>query len=289
MIFFGLSLAAVAGLVSAYRALTRSPDPARNVIRHPRWRRLAAFLARAGVRGQAAPGAFIALSLGTAAAGGLASYLLLDWTLPALVGALVGALAPGLYFERRGRRKRGELQAALVDAIGQLRASLGGGQSVQQALAALARTGPASLRPDFADLARDLPRHGVVPALRRMQARLADPLFDTFASALIINDRIGGRQIGPVLEQLARAACAELLLQEESRAQQASTVLQARIIAALPWGLLVLIRQANPVYLAPFDSIEGQLLLLACGAVTVVAYRAMLWLGRLPGEGRVPQ
>ena len=285
MILFGLSLFAIAGLVSAYRALTRPVGNARVAGHRGGWR-LAAFLERAGVRGQAAPGAFVALSLGTAAAGGLACYLLLDWALLALVGAGVGLVAPGLYFERRGRRKRGEMQAALVDAIGQLRASLAGGQSVQQALVALARTGPLPLRPEFADLARDLPRHGVVPALRLMQARLADPLFDTFAGALVINDRIGGRQIGPVLEQLARAARAELLLQEESRAQQASTVLQARIIAALPWALLVLIREANPGYLAPFDGPEGQLLLVVCGVVTAVAYRAMLWLGRLPGEGR---
>lgn len=288
MILFGLSLVAIAGLVSAFRALTRPTGdvrPADNQAGH----RLAAFLERAGVRGQAASGAFIALSLGSAAACGLATYLLLDWALLALVGAGIGLVAPGLYFERRGRRRRGELQVALVDAIGQLRASLAGGQSVQQSLVALARTGPAPLRPEFADLARDLPRHGVVPALRRMQARLADPLFDTFASALIINDRIGGRQLGPVLEQLARAARAELLLQEESRAQQASTVLQARIIAALPWLLLVLIREANPGYLAPFDGTGGQLILLACGVVTVVAYRAMLLLGRLPGEERVLQ
>lgn len=288
MILVGLALVAIAGLVSAFRAITRPADGAR-LAEQRLGRRLAAFLERAGVRGQAATGAFVALSLGAAVAGGLISYLLLDWALLALVGAGAGLVAPGLYFARRGRRRRGELQVALVDAIGQLRASLAGGQSVQQALAALARTGPAPLRPEFADLARDLTRHGVVPALRRMQARLADPLFDTFASALIINDRIGGRQIGPVLGQLARAARAELLLQEESRAQQASTVLQARIIAALPWALLLLIREANPGYLAPFDGAVGQLLLLACGAVTVVAYRAMLWLGRLPGEGRVLQ
>ncbi len=99
MILFGLSLFAIAGLVSAYRALTRPVGNARVAGHRGGWR-LAAFLERAGVRGQAAPGAFVALSLGTAAAGGLACYLLLDWALLALVGAGVGLVAPGLYFER---------------------------------------------------------------------------------------------------------------------------------------------------------------------------------------------
>lgn len=287
MIQLGLATVAIAGVVSAFSALTRSPALATGSRRAGLWEmRLADLLAGAGVRGAVTPWAFVALSLAVAIASGAFAYLTLRWAVLGLAAGALGALAPGLYFGRRRERRHGELQGALVDAIGQLRAGLIGGQSVQQALVELARIGPAPLRSDFADLARDLRRDGVPEALRRMRERLADPLVDTFASTLIMNDRIGGRQIGPVLEQLARAARAELLIQEEMRAQQASTVLQARIIAALPWVLLVLIRGANPDYLAPFDGVAGQLILLACGAATVAAYRAMIWLGRLPGEER---
>lgn len=288
MIFLALAVAAIAGVVSAYGALTRSPAAMSGRRGVPRWRqRLMAFLARAGVGGAPSPWAFVTLSLGAGVITGVIAHLTLRWALVDVSAAVVGAAAPTLYFSRRQERRRGELQAALVDAIGQLRASLAGGRSVQQALADLATAGPAPLRPAFGDLARDLWHYGVAAALRRMRARMADPVFDTFAAALIMNDRIGGRQIGPVLDQLARAARAELLLRDEARAQQASTVLQARIIAALPWTLLVLIRAANPGYLAPFDSAAGQLILLACGAVTIAAYRAMVWLGRPPGEERV--
>jgi len=287
VILLGLAVVAIAGVVSAFGALTRPQASARVSRPAGHWElRLAELLAGAGVRGAVTPWAFVALSLAAASVSGTLAYLTLRWTVLGLSAGALGALAPGLYFSRRRERRRGELQGALVDAIGQLRAGLAGGQSVQQALVELARIGPAPLRADFADLARDLRRDGVQGALRRMRERLADPLVDTFASALIMNDRIGGRQIGPVLEQLARAARAEILIQEEMRAQQASTVLQARIIAALPWVLLVLIRGANPGYLAPFDGIAGQLILLACGAVTAAAYRAMIWLGRLPGEER---
>lgn len=287
MILLGLATVAIAGVVGAFGALTRPTVPAGGSRRAGRWEvRLADLLAGAGVRGAVTPLAFVALSLAAGLVGGVLAYLALHWAVLGLAIGAIGALAPGLYFGRRRERRHGELQGALVDAIGQLRAGLAGGQSVQQALVELARIGPAPLRADFADLARDLRRDGVPEALRRMRERLADPLVDTFASALIMNDRIGGRQIGPVLEQLARAARAELLIQEEMRAQQASTVLQARIIAALPWVLLVLIRGANPGYLAPFDGVAGQLILLVCGAATVAAYRAMIWLGRLPGEER---
>ncbi len=286
MVLLGLAFVAVAGMVSAYSALTRPEGTAPRGPSRPE-ARLADFLAGAGVHGTVAPRTFVALSVVVGIVGGNLAYLTLRWALPSLVAGALVAAAPGLYFERRRERRRGELQSALVDAIGGLRAGLTGGQSVQQALGDLARSGPPALRPEFEDLARDLRRHGVVPALRRMQARLADPLVDTFVGALAMNDRIGGRQIGPVLEQLARAARAELLLQEEARAQQASTVLQARIIAAMPWILLVLIRTANPGYLAPFDDLAGQAILLACGVATVAAYRAMVWLGRLPGEERV--
>lgn len=288
MILLCLGLTATIGLASTCRALARSRVAREGGDRRARWeRRLAEFLTRAGVRGTVSPWAFVALSLASAAFTGGSAFLLLAWPLIALVAAVAGLALPGLYFDRRRERREGEMRGALVDAIDQLRASLGGGQSVQQGLAELARSGPAPLRPAFGDLARELQRYGVTPALRRMQTRLADPLVDTFASALIMNDRIGGRQIGPVLEQLARAARAELLLKEEARAQQASIVLQARAIAAMPWLLLVLLREANRGYLAPFDSGTGQAILVLCGAATVIAYRAMRWLGRLPDEGRV--
>lgn len=288
MIFLALAITALAGTANTYRVLTNPVAPAGHRD-PPGWeRRLTTFLEQAGVRQGVKPWAFVALSLGAGVLSGSVAYLTLHWAIIGSLGAVAGSAAPTVYFGRRQERRRGELQAALVDAIGQLRASLTGGRSVQQALGDLARVGPAPLRSEFADLARDLQRHGVTPALRRMQARLADPLFDTFASALIMNDRIGGRQIGPILDQLSRAARAELLLQDEARAQQTSTVLQARIIAALPWSLLLLIRAANPDYLAPFNRAVGQLTLLACGAVTIAAYRAMVWLGRLPGEERLP-
>src|SRR5439155_13890204 len=101
--------------------------------------------------------------------------------------------APFAYFLQRADRRRAALQDALVQAIEQLRDGIRGGFSMQEGLAALARSGPEALRPEFGMLARETRLAGFEVALGSMRERLADPIFDTVASALLLSDRLGGR------------------------------------------------------------------------------------------------
>src|SRR5207248_1136995 len=158
------------------------------------------------------------------------------------------------YYLQRHDRRRAAVQRALVEAIGQLRDGIRTGLSVPEALRGLAESGPEVLRPEFARLVRELGMAPFEDALSGMQARLADPLFDTVAAALLLNDRIGGRNVSQVLDRLAHATREQLRVQEELRAYQARNVLSARIVAAVPLVVLVVIRQINPAYLAVFDT-----------------------------------
>jgi tight adherence protein B len=171
--------------------------------------------------------------------------------------------------------------------MAQLRDSIATGFSVQEGLVALARNGPEALRPEFATLAREMRLLGFAPALGAMRERLADPVFDVVAASLLLNDRLGGRNVSQVLDRLAHATRAQLLVQEELQAFQARNVLSARIVAAVPLVLLVVIRNLNPRYLALFDDWSGQLLLLGCLGSIAVGYLGMLWITRLPDEPRV--
>ena len=283
-----LALTFNAAILLLYQGLTSSQRaPSRpSVAASRRWRRLVDFLARAGVRG-VSPRDFAVFSLGAGALAGAAAQLLLGWPLVSLLAAVLGLVAPAVYYIQRHDRRRATLQAALVEAIGQLRDGIRAGLGVQEALAGLARSGPEALRPEFAALVRDIRLGGFAPALAALQERLADPLVDTTVAALLLNDALGGRNVGQVLDHLARATRAELRVQEEIRAYQARTVLQARIVAAIPLAALVGIRKVNPGYLAVFNGVEGQLVLAGCLASTALGYAAMLWLTRLPGEERV--
>ena len=234
-----------------------------------------------------APRDFVLFSLAAGLVAGLLAQLLLGWPVVSLLAALFGLLAPLAYYVQRHDRRRAALQAALVEAMAQLRDAIRTGLSVQDALVGLARTGPETLRPEFATLVRETMLMGSEAALTAMRDRLADPLFDVVATTLILNDRLGGRNVSQVLDRLAHATREQLRIQDELRAHQAQTVFSARVVAALPLVVLIIIRQINPRYLAIFNDASGQLLLALCLLSIVVGYASMLWITRLPGERRI--
>jgi tight adherence protein B len=206
-----------------------------------------------------------------------------------LLAAGLGATAPFAYYVHRHDTRRAIVQRALADATGQLRDAIRTGLSVQEALVGIARSGPEALRPELATLVREIRLLGFEPALAATRERFADPVFDVVAASLLLNDRLGGRNVSQVLDRLAHATRAQLRVQEELRAYQARTVLSARVIAAVPLVVLIGIRNVNPRYLAMFNDWSGQILLAACVASVAFGYAAMLWIARLPGEPRVLQ
>ena len=195
--------------------------------------RLDAFLEEAGVEGVSTRD-FLLLSVGAGAALAVAVQLALGWPVVTAAAFLVGLALPVWYFRQRREARRDVIQAALAEAVDALRSAVRAGMSVEEGLASLARSGPEPLRPALGELVRDLRLSGLEEAVRRTQERLADPVFDTVAAALVMSHRVGGRNLTVVLEGLGRSVRQAVQVQREVRAQQAKNVLSARIIAALP-------------------------------------------------------
>lgn len=279
----GLLIALSAGLsvLLIYLSATRRPAADGTSAPSPLGTRLTDFLREAGAEG-VHPRDFLVVSLAVGGAVGGAAWLVLGWPLVAVGAGLAGTALPAWYLRHRRDVRRAELQAALADAVDALRSSVRVGMSVEEALAALAHQGPAPLRPALGELARDLRLAGFEAAITRARDHLADPVFDTVAAALLMAHRVGGRNLGPVLDSLERAVRGATRVEREVRAQQAKNVLSARIIAALPLGLVVAIRGLNPAYLDPFTEPAGQLLLAGCILSVATGYALMLRAARLP-------
>jgi tight adherence protein B len=278
-----LSLALASGVYLTFEGLAR---PREHVLSSVRVHAVAEFLVRAGLH-DVTPRDFFLFSVASGGLAALLAQLFLGWGLVSVLVGGLGLLAPFAYYIRRHDRRRAAVEDALVEAIEQLRDAIRTGLSVPEALAGLARTGPAALRTDFSRLTRDARLVGFDAALASMRDRLADPVFDVVATALVVNDRLGGRQVSQLLDHLAEATRAQLRIQHEVRAQQGRTVLSARIVAAAPLVALVGLRATNPRYLSIFDSGWGQMVLLACALSIGLGYAAMLYLTRLPGQRRV--
>ena len=278
-----LSLALAGGVYLTFDGLVR---PRERLLGPLRLQAAREFLIRAGLHDVTARD-FCFFSIASGGLSALVAQLFLGWgAVSGLIGGL-GLLAPYAYYVRRHDRRRSAIQDALVEAIEQLRDAIRTGLSVQDALGGLARTGPEALRAEFASLSRDARLLGFDSALAAMRDRLADPVFDMVACALAINDRLGGRLVSQVLDRLAEATRAQLRIEHEVRALQGRTVLSARIVAAAPLIALVGLRASSPRYLAIFDSLSGQMVLLGCAASIALGYAAMLYLTRLPGQRRV--
>ena len=278
-----MSVALAAGVYLTYDGLARPKERVRGV---PQLRAVREFLVRAGLR-DVTPRDFVLFSVAAGALTTLVAQLFLGWSAVSALAGAAGMLAPYVYYMRRHDRRRLAIQEALIEAIEQLRDGIRSGLSVQEALAGLARTGPEALRAEFSTLTREARLLGFDGALGAMRDRLADPVFDVVAAALVINDRLGGRQVSHVLDRLAEATRAQLRIQQEVRAQQGRTVLSARIVAAAPLVALVGLRATNPRYLTIFDSLTGQMVLVGCAVSIALGYMAMLYLTRLPGQRRV--
>jgi len=281
-----LSLTLGLGVLLVFLSLTSRPDETGKEQRPSAAAHLEEFLRQAGVEGVGGRD-FLLLSAGAGAAAAGAAQLTLGWPVVSVAAFVVGAALPAWYFRQRGERRRAAVQAALADAVDALRAAVRTGMSVEEGLVSLARHGPEVLRPALSELSRDLRLSGFEEAVRRCQERLADPVFDTVAAALVMAHRVGGRNLSTVLDGLGRSVRQAVQVQREVRAEQAKNVLSARIVAALPLVLIFAVRGINPGYLDVFSSPLGQALLAVCLLSVAIGYAAMLWSTRLPGDERV--
>ncbi len=281
-----LSLTLGLGVLLIYLSATSRAGETDKEERQSATARLEEFLRQAGVEGVGTRD-FLLLSAGAGAAAATAAQLALGWPVVSAAAFLVGLALPAWYFRQRAERRRAAVQAALADAVDVLRAAVRTGMSVEEGLVSLARNGPEVLRPALSDLSRDLRLSGFEEAVRRAQDRLADPVFDTVAAALVTSHRVGGRNLSTVLDGLGRSVRQAVQVQREVRAQQAKNVLSARIVAALPLVLIFAVRGINPGYLDVFSSPTGQALLALSLLSVAVGYAAMLWATRLPGDERV--
>lgn len=248
-------------------------------------RGLAVVLRQAGMA-RVVPAVLVAVCVALGVVAGMLVIALTGvWGLGAAAGLLAGIL-PVAGISARARRRRRAVRAAWPDLVDHLVASLRAGVPLAAAVGDLASVGAPETRSAFAEFEQRVQASGVVgPALDDLKAALADPVGDRVVETLRLAREVGGTELPAVLRSLAAALRADTAVRAEAEARQSWVVVAARLGVAAPWVVLLLIA-SRPEAAAAYNS-PGGLALVAGGlVVTVVAYRLMLALGRLPEERR---
>lgn len=204
----------------------------------------------------------------------------------AALAATAAATAPLVFLRSRRLRLRKVRRQLWPDVCDLLIASIRVGLSLPDAVASLAESSPAMMRPAFVVFARDLRATGrFETSLDRLKISLADPIADRIIETLRMARQVGGTELSGVLRALSSSVRADAALRGEVEARQ-SWIRGAAVLGSVaPWvilGLLVL----RPEGAAAYGTSEGVLVICLGAAVSVVAYRIMIRIGRLPEPGR---
>jgi tight adherence protein B len=201
-------------------------------------------------------------------------------------GIMAGALPISLV-RMRARKRRNKLRDLWPDVVDNITSGVRAGLALPEALSQLSVRGPAELRPAFAAFAEDYRTTGRFhDCLDRLKDRLSDPVGDRIVESLRIAREVGGSDLGKLLRTLSSFLREDARTRSELETRQSWTTNAARLAAGAPWVILGLLA-LNGSSLQAYSSPTGWLVLAIGAGLCIVAYRAMVWIGRLPEEERV--
>jgi tight adherence protein B len=205
----------------------------------------------------------------------------------ALCFSVMAGAMPLSVVRTRARKRRNKLRDLWPDVVDNITSGVRAGLALPEALAQLAVRGPAELRPAFVAFAEDYRTTGRFhDCLDRLKERLSDPVGDRIVESLRIAREVGGSDLGKLLRALSSFLREDARTRAELETRQGWTVNAARLAAAAPWVVLGLLA-LNGSSLAAYSSPTGWVVLAVGAGLCVVAYRVMIWVGRLPDEERV--
>jgi tight adherence protein B len=243
-------------------------------------------LAQAGVANVSVRG-LVSWSLGIGVVVALMVAVLTSVPAIAVCFGVMAGWAPIALVRFRARRRRAALRELWPDAVDNLTSAVRAGLSLPEAVSQLGLRGPEELRPAFSAFAEDYRATGrFADCLDRLKERLADPTADRLVEALRLAREVGGRDLGHLLRTLASFLREDARTRGELEARQGWTVNGARLAVAAPWIVLALMATRHQAVVA-YDRPAGAMVLALGSACSLLAYRVMLRIGRLPEEERV--
>jgi tight adherence protein B len=200
-------------------------------------------------------------------------------------GVLVLCVPAGVVIWR-ARAQRRATRVVWPDVVDHLVSAVRSGLALPDSVVTLAHSGPPITCAAFADFERDYRMTGgFADSLDRLKDRLADPVADRIIETLRMSREVGGNELTTVLRNLAIYLRQDAAIRSEVEARQSWIVNAARLGVAAPWIVLLLL-STRPEAARAYNSPGGIAVIVIGLGLSVVAYRLMIGIGRLPEERR---
>jgi tight adherence protein B len=204
----------------------------------------------------------------------------------ALLALAAGAAAPIVWLRSRRSRLVRARRALWPDVCDLLIASVRAGMSLPDAISSLGASAPAPMRSAFARFERDIAASGHFDSSAdRLKTALADPMGDRIVETVRMARQVGGTELVPVLRALSASVRADAALRSEVESRQSWTKGAAVLGVVAPWVILALLAM-RPEGAEAYSSPEGVVLVIGGAVMSLVAYRVMIRIGRLPEPRR---
>jgi tight adherence protein B len=234
-------------------------------------KRLARLIDQAGVR--TTPSAVALISIVTAAAAGLLTFLFVPQRWAPLAAAALGAFLPfaWLMHKRSSRLKKFEEQ--FPEALDLLSRAIRAGHALQTALGMAAEELPDPVGPEFKKTF-DQQNFGLPlrDALNEMAARIG--LLDVrfFVTAVLIQRDTGGN-LSEILENLAHVVRERFKIRRQVRVHTAHGRFTGYVLLALPAALAIALSFINPEHMQVlFRERVGQLMLMGAIVMQTIGF-----------------
>ncbi len=279
--FVGLILGI--GVLLVWQGFTARPRRPR---RHVRLDRLREELAQAGLPG-ITPHQLIALQFLAAVLVALVGLVLTRSVSVSVIFAVFAAAVPRLLVSRLRHRRQSDLRELWPEVVDNLTSGVRAGLSLPEALSAIGIRGPEQLREPFRQFGSDYRTTGKFnDSLDRLKTALADPVGDRVCESMRVAREVGGTDLGRLLTTLSSFLRDDARTRAELMARQSWSVNAARMAVCAPWLVLVLLASQQET-LTAYDTPTGTVILLIGAVLSLIAYRLMIRIGRLPQDKRV--
>jgi len=204
--------------------------------------------------------------------------LAIKWVAGLLFGVAT-VMAPRMIFNILREQRRAIISEQLVDALGLLANSVRAGLTLPQAMEILVKEMKPPITQEFGRVLQEY-RLGTDfdEAMLNMARRVESRDLDILVNAVMVTRRSGGN-VGEIFQNIAATIRERIRIEGKIRALSATGNMQALVMSAMPFGIMIALWFMQPEYIITmFSTAIGLVALLVVVVMVVAAFFWIRWI-----------